>query len=174
MPVLIGVFWVALILSVILSKIFGTDLWGGFTMLLGIISLMIWAAILYGIYRFIMYIREPVARWYYFTFHPHPAEPAIRSALSDGTMLNGNQLQTVLGEPPAGNAILRAVRAEQAQSLIAEMEAMTKRRLRELEAHAKEQYEQAAAQQLQAALAQSAIALEQAKAMLHARQGVGR
>lgn len=174
MPFLIGLFWVVLILSAILAKITGTDLWSGFTTLLGIVSLMIWAAIIYGIYRFIMYIREPVARWYYFNFHPHPAEPAIRAALSDSTVLNGKQLSTILGEPPADNAILRAVRAEQAQSLIAEMEAMTKRRIWELEAHAKEQYEQAAAQQLQAALAQSAIALEQAKAMLHARQGVGR
>jgi hypothetical protein len=122
----------------------------------------------------LFWMREPIARWYYFMFHPHPAAPAIRSALASGTVMDGKRLATILGEAPADGRILRAVRAEQAQALIVEMQSMTQARIRELEARAKEQYEHAAAQQLQAALAQAAVVHEQAKAMLNATQGASR
>jgi hypothetical protein len=123
---------------------------------------------------FLFWMREPIARWYYFAFHPHPAAPAIRSALASGTVLDGGQLATILGEAAADGRILRAVRAEQAQALIVEMQSMTQAKIRELEARAKEQYEHAAAQHLQTALAQAAVALEQAKAMLNAKEGATR
>ncbi len=111
---------------------------------------------------------EPIARWYYFTFHPHPAEPAIRAALASGTVLDGKALTEVLGEAPTGTGVFRAVRAAQAESLINEMQAMTRQQMEELRARAREKHEQAAVQQMQAALAEAAIALERAKAYLHA------
>lgn len=122
--------------------------------------------------RFLYRRRVAIARWYYFTFHPHPAEPAIRSALAEGSVLDGKALATVLGEPPSGNAIFRAVRAAQTDALIGEMQAMTRAQMRELEERAEEGYQRAAVQQMQAALADAAVALEQAKTFLNTSRGI--
>lgn len=145
----------------IIMCIFGLPI---YTLFFGLFALVVVALV--AVYDW----REVPLRWFY-SLTPHPAEPAIRSALAAGTILDGRQLATILGEAPADNRILRAVRDKQALALIAEMQAVTNRRIRQMDARAKEQYELAAAQQVQAALAQAAVALEQAKAMLQA--GIG-
>lgn len=111
---------------------------------------------------------DKIVRWYYFTFYPHPAEPVIRTALSSGSVLDGKALAAVLGERPSGSPAFRAVRVAQAESLIKEMQAMTRRQMDELKARAKEQYEKSAVQQMQAALGEAAVALEKAKIFLRA------
>lgn len=112
--------------------------------------------------------RYAIARWYYFTFHPHPAQQTVQTAIDTGALLNGQQLAGLLGDEPSSNSILRQVRFEQSKTLIAAMEAATQYRLKQLRASAADHYEQAAVQQAQAALAQAAIALEQAKTYLNA------
>jgi hypothetical protein len=112
--------------------------------------------------------RERIARWYYFTFHPHPAEGTVRSAISSGCLLDGNQLSAVLGEVPSGDRIFREVRIAQMDALITQMQTATRSHIREMERQAQGKYAQAAVQEAQAALGAAAVALEQAKAMLHA------
>jgi hypothetical protein len=112
--------------------------------------------------------RDAIARWYYFTFHPHPAETQVRSAIASGRLLDGKQLAAVLGEAPPASGIFREVRIEQSRTLVSEMQEATRAHLRELERHAKDQYAQAAVLEAQAALAAAAVALESAKAMLDA------
>jgi hypothetical protein len=146
-----------------------TDIWWG--NLWHTIKMLFWLAVFGSIAVWLYNRRYPIARWYYFTFHPHPAEPAIRSALASGTVLDGHALASILGETPPGYGILRQVRAAQAQSLIQEMQEMTRARMRELEERAKADYQRAAVQQMQAALAESAVALEKAKAFIRASAG---
>ena len=146
----------------------GGDLERGFVVLLDLIVAILVLGVISIVVVVVLKMREPVVRWYYFTFYPHPAESSIRAALASGTVLDGTALAAVLGEEPDGDPIFRAVRAEQAEALINEMQEMTRAQMRELEARATEKYERAAAQQMQAALAEAAIALEKAKAYLSA------
>jgi hypothetical protein len=123
---------------------------------------------------FLLFLRrDPIARWYYFTFHPHPAESQILSAIDSGRLLDGKQLAAVLGEAPSGNRILREVRVAQSQTLVAQMQEATRAKLREFERQAKNKYAQAAVLEAQAALAAAAVALENAKAMLDASKRSG-
>ena len=154
----------------------GGDLEKGFFVLIGIIEALLFLSVVAIVVVIVWKSYEPVARWYYFTFHPHAAEPTIRAAFASGSVLDGNALADILGEPETGSSIFRAVRAAQANALIDEMQAMTRRQIEEMEARTKEdraeRYEVAAAQQMQAALAEAAIALEQAKAYLNASKRI--
>ena len=108
--------------------------------------------------------REAIARWYYFTFHPHPAAPIVRDALKTGTRLDGRALAAELAELPPGNSIFRKVRLEQAEKLVTEMQVMSRAHVREYERTAAEGYERAAVYATQEAVALAAVALEKAKA----------
>jgi hypothetical protein len=132
------------------------------------ITAVFWSGVTLCIVVWLFARRYAIARWYFFTFHPHPAERTVQSAISAGTLLNGNQLAAILGEVPPCSSVFRQVRFEQSTALIDAMQDATQMHLRELQTRAKEQYEQAAVQQAQAALGQAAVALEQAKAMLNA------
>lgn len=135
------------------------------------IKTLFWIGIGLFIVTWLSKRRYAIARWYYFTFHPHPAQHAIQTAIDTGALLNGAQLAAMLGETPPGTEVFRQVRFEQSSRLIAAMETATRYRLKQLQEKAAEQYEHAAVQQAQAALAQAAIALEQAKAFLNASNG---
>jgi hypothetical protein len=111
-----------------------------------------------------------IARWYYFTFHPHPAEHLVRYAIDSGVPLDGPALASALGEPPPASGILREVRLVQAERLVNEMQVVSRGRARELEKRAKAEYERAAAVGAQEAIALAATALERAKAALRASQ----
>ncbi len=171
MPV---VFIIVLAASVVAGKIFGTDIVQGFFIASGLRDIGRARRPLIPSGLYLMSVRENIARWYYFTFFPHPAEPIIQSALSDGTVLDANQLATILGGDAARGRILRAVRLEQANALIVQMQSTTRAKIREFEARGKEEYEHAATYQMQAALADAAFALEKAKALARARSGAGR
>jgi hypothetical protein len=164
MQFVVGIFVFYVIADIVLHWLGGGDVDRGFLVLWHLMEtgLLLWAG------YFVYSKRYPIARWYYFTFHPHPAEPAVRSLLAQGKVLDGTALAAVLGEPRSGDPIFRAVRAQQAKQLIGEMQAMTQRQMRELEARAKANYEVAAVQQTQAALARAALALDQANAYLQA------
>ncbi|HWB48628.1 MAG TPA: hypothetical protein VG651_05930 [Stellaceae bacterium] len=108
--------------------------------------------------------REGIARWYYFTFHPHPAEPLIRSALSQGTRLDGDRLAAILGDLPPDNRVLRDVRIAQGDQLVAQMRQVSERTIEETLRDARADNARAAAVDIQAAIALAAVALERAKA----------
>lgn len=108
--------------------------------------------------------REEIARWYYFTFYPHPAEPAVRSALAQGRLLDGNRLAAVLGEVPPENRILREVRIAQGERLVAEMRQASDATIRESLKAARSHQERAAYLGIQEAIGLAAAALERAKA----------
>jgi hypothetical protein len=113
---------------------------------------------------------QAVARWYYFTFHPHPAEPLVRAAISSPNVIDGRALAAALSELPPGNSTFRGVRLAQAEQLFNQMQAVSARKLRELETHARAEYERAALVSVQEAVALAAVALERAKALYRARQ----
>ena len=108
--------------------------------------------------------REGIARWYYFNFHPHPAEPLIRSALAHGTRLDGKRLAIILGELPSDNRILRDVRIIQGERLVAEMRKVSKQKIHDTIRTARADNARAAALGIQEAIALAAVALERAKA----------
>lgn len=121
--------------------------------------------------------REPIARWYYFTFSPHPATDIIHYALAtDVSSLDGGRLATLLGELPPDNSTLRGVRVQQAEQLYRELQNASARRARELEERARESaadsYERAAYVGIQEAVALAAVALERAKAAHRAAMGL--
>lgn len=116
--------------------------------------------ILWRIYR----KREAIARWYYFTFHPHPAERTVRRALDARTTLDGRALASALGEVPPDNRILREVRIAQGERLVSEMRRVSERMIRENLQKARSDSERAAFVGIQEAIALAAVALERAKA----------
>ena len=118
--------------------------------------------------------REGIARWYYFHFDPHPAEPMVQHALSSGTVLDGRALANALSEVPVESSILAKVRLEQGARLVAQMQEMSRARIREFERRAMKDYERAALLSIQEAIALAAVALEKAKALFRASEGVGR
>ncbi|MEI9932663.1 MAG: hypothetical protein WDM89_19545 [Rhizomicrobium sp.] len=144
-------------------------IWG---VVAGIIDLFI--LILIGLVRGLYALRTPVARWYYFNFHPHPAEPMVRRALQDGTVLNGRALASALSEMPPAGSILARVRLEQGEQLVAQMQAASRARIREFEKRAAKEYERAALYSMQEAVALAAVALEKAKAVFRASNSIGR
>lgn len=105
-----------------------------------------------------------IARWYYFTFDPHPAEPVVRSALAQGRLLDGNRLAAALGEVPPNNRILQEVRIAQSERLVAEMQQASESTIRESLKAARSDQERAAYVGIQEAIALAAAALERAKA----------
>lgn len=107
---------------------------------------------------------ESIARWYYFAFHPHPAEPIVKQALTGDTALDGPALASALAELPPGNSIFRQVRFEQAEALVTKMQAMSRTAVHEYEDASAEGYERAAAHAANEAVALAAAALETAKA----------
>ena len=108
--------------------------------------------------------REEIARWYYFTFSPHPAEPAVRFALAKGRLLDGDRLAAALGEAPSDNRILREVRIAQGERLVAEMRQMSAQMIRETLRSARTDNARAAVVGVDEAIALAAVALERAKA----------
>lgn len=128
---------------------------------LGIILLVVAVVVV------ILRSRHALARWYYFYFHPHPAEPLVNSALATGSFLDGDALAKALGEVPPDSPILREVRLQQAENLMAKMKTAANAHLRkhakEQKAKAKEEYESAALASAQEAIAMAATALERAK-----------
>lgn len=108
--------------------------------------------------------REAIARWYYFTFHPHPAEPVVRRALKRHVALDGRALAAALGEAPPRSRILREVRLEQGEFLVAEMRRASERMIRKNLRSARSDAERAAFLGIQESLALAAVALERAKA----------
>jgi hypothetical protein len=131
----------------------------------------------FGIALLLFSQRETLARWYYYFFHPHPATPLVRAALSTDNLLDGKALARALSEVPPGSAVFRAVRLEQAEQLFRQMQAASVAHLRRQEQQAKTEaqraYERAALNSIQEAVALAAVALERAKALYRASQQVG-
>jgi hypothetical protein len=120
-----------------------------------------------GIFLVLVWIvrkREPILRWYYFTFHPHPAEPIVRSALKGGRTLDGNALAAVLGDLPPTHGVFRSVRVAQGEQLVAKMRVATEAMIATNLARAQTDYERAAFHDIQEALGLAAVALERARA----------
>jgi hypothetical protein len=113
-----------------------------------------------------------IVRWYYFTFHPHPAEPIVQGAIRTGTVLDGRALANALGEVPPGNSIFRKVRLEQADRLVTGMQTMSREKVRAMELRAANDFERAAFITTREAIALAAVALEQAKAAWQASEAM--
>ncbi|HEY1615603.1 MAG TPA: hypothetical protein VGF97_18135 [Rhizomicrobium sp.] len=129
-----------------------------------VILLLLVAGVLY-------WLREPIARWYYFAFHPHPAQSMVQAAIADGAPpLDGRALAAAVGELPPNNRILRKVRLEQGEQLVALMQESSRKRIREYELQAAHDYERAALAGIQEAIALAGVALERAKASFAASQ----
>jgi len=107
--------------------------------------------------------RTAILRWYFFNFHPHPAEPMVRAALRGGA-LDGNALASALGEVPSRNSILRDVRIVQGERLVERMSRVSERTIKRDLARAREDHERAAFHGVQEAIALAAVALERARA----------
>lgn len=116
--------------------------------------------------------REAILRWYFFAFHPHPAAPLVQSALDRGDMLDGKALARALAEVPPGSRILREVRIEQGERLVAQMKVVSERMIKEGAARAAADYERAAFVGIQEAVALAAVAVERAKAAQQASRSV--
>ncbi|HEY4941877.1 MAG TPA: hypothetical protein VII56_10650 [Rhizomicrobium sp.] len=116
--------------------------------------------------------RERIARFYYFNFHPHPAEPIVRMSLRTDSPIDGKALANALAEIPPGNRIFREVRLAQATRLFVAMEDASHRRIAALEKRARDDYQRAAILATQEALALAAVALERARAAFRASQSV--
>lgn len=177
MEAIMKLFWIVLILSALLGWITGTGLGGGFQILLGIIECCILAAVGYGAYRLFMRVRDPIARWYYFTFYPHPAESIVHNAITQGAApLDGRSLAAALGEMPPHNSVFRAVRIEQGERLVSLMREASLARMRAQEradnVRAKHTLEEAAALDVQAAVGLAGVALERAKAQFEASRRI--
>lgn len=116
--------------------------------------------------------REPILRWYYFAFHPHPAEPMVRSALKRGRQVDGAALAAVLGDLPPRNGILRSVRIAQGEQLVAKMRSATESTIKRNFERARTDYERATFHGVQEAVALAAVALERAKAAQAASKSI--
>ena len=121
--------------------------------------------------------RHALARWYYFYFYPHPAEPIVRAALKSGTVLDGKALANALSEIPPGSSTFRAVRLEQAEQLFHQMQdvsiAQLRRQEKQAPTRAREHLERAAFVSIQDAVSLAAVALDKAKALYSASQEIG-
>jgi hypothetical protein len=162
MEVIIGIFAVIILLPLIVELI--KELFQAllpFLVLVAYIGVLVLAC--YGC-RALARRREAMARWYYFTFHPHPAEPAVRSALAGRRPLDGRRLAAALGETPPNNRILREVRIAQGERLVGEMRQASERLIQETSQNARSYHAQAALLGTQEAIALAAVALERAKA----------
>lgn len=137
------------------------DIWGTIQKLLIFIAVVVVVGVLLG-------HRGTIVRWYYFAFHPHPAEPLIRSALERGHPLDGKALAAALVEMPPDSRLLREVRIEQGERLVAQMRRASERAI----ARATADYERAAFVGIQEAIALAAVALERAKAAHEASKSV--
>ncbi len=107
--------------------------------------------------------RVRILRWYYFNFHPHPAEPMVRSALR-GAPVDGKALGAALGELPSRDSILRGVRIEQGERIVEKMRRVSERTIKQDRVRARADYEHAAFYGVQEAIALAAVALERARA----------
>lgn len=116
--------------------------------------------------------REAVARWYYFTFSPHPAEPMVRSTLHRGRPLDGERLASILADAPPSNRILREVRITQGERLVAEMRQVSEATIHQNLKSARSDQERAAFLSIQEAIALAAVAVERAKAAYAASKAV--
>ena len=114
--------------------------------------------------------RRSIATWYYFAFHPHPAEPLVQRALSSDvtSASTAHALAQALGQMPPGSSTLRAVRLQQADRLFGQLHDASVARQRAIERKMREgaarAREEAAFVSLQEAVALAAVALEHAKA----------
>ena len=118
-------------------------------------------------------MRNTIAEWYYFAFHPHPAEPLVKSAIA-GSVLDGKALVAALSEEPLGSNIFRAVRNVQAERLFKELQVSTLQKLAEQGKHsARAEYEKASENGIREAIALAAVALERVKALRRASQSIG-
>lgn len=110
--------------------------------------------------------RDELARAYYRSNSPHPAEASVRSALSQrGTSrATMEELNRALAELPPTNSALRQVRLEQAEALFRELESATRGYERQARRESASSYDDAAFLGSQEALALAAVALAKAKA----------
>lgn len=144
-----------------------TYVWDGVAIIIDLLFLWL---IGWGLYA----LRIPVARWYYFNFHPHPAEAMVVRAMRAGSVLDGPLLASALGELPPTGSILAKVRIEQGERLVLRMQDMSQAKVREYQKRAMKDYERAALLSMQEAIALAAAALERAKAVFRASESVGR
>jgi hypothetical protein len=114
--------------------------------------------------------RDAIARWYYFTFDPHPAANLVHTAIQSAAPISGAALAQALSELPPRGVVLRSVRLVQAEALFHEMQRASEARLRAQRARAQDAYERAALASIQEAVALAAVALERAKALYRASQ----
>lgn len=150
-----------------------SEWWDGVLFALGMSSGTFWTVLfLIVLIGVAIWKREALARWYYFRFHPHPAEPIVRGALASGSVLDGPKLARVLGDVPKGNRVLAEVRIAQGELLIQEMQALSRAKVREYERSAAAAYQTAALQSINEAIALAAVALERAKALWRASEGI--
>jgi hypothetical protein len=133
---------------------------------------LFWIGVFVAVAIWLFNRREPIARWYYFTFHPHPAESLVQAAIESHAPMNGSALASALSELPPGNSIFRGVRLEQAEQLFGRMQRVSEARIREQKLRAQEGYERAALDSIQEAVALAAVALERAKALYRASQAI--
>ena len=135
-----------------------------FLWLLPYILLLLAGALAVWLLVILILQREAIARWYYFTFYPHPAEPLVQSALARGARLDGERLAAILGAVPPDNRILRDVRIEQGERLVAQMRQVSEQTIQDTIRDARADSARAAAIGIQEAIALAAVALERAKA----------
>lgn len=113
--------------------------------------------------------REPILRFYYFNFHPHPAESAVRSMIATGGDTTGlaREFAEVLGELSPDSSILREVRLEQTDRLVSQMRMASAEREREFARQARSHeiaaYENQAFYGAQTAMGFAVEALEKSK-----------
>jgi hypothetical protein len=147
-------------------RTFDDDVNGFFGAIGKVIEFLVGGALLLWVFA----KREAIARWYFFTFHPHPAASLVERAIATPTTsaAQAHALADALSEVPPGSSTFRRVRLEQAEQLYRQLNEANARRQREIErrarANAANAYEEAAHYGMQEAVALAAVALERAKA----------
>lgn len=126
---------------------------------------LIWTLVILALAAVVGYLlREPLLRWYFFNFYPHPAAPMVEQALASAGNVDGKTLAASLGDMP-DNPILRQVRIEQGEALVRKMQEVSQQHVRQMQKQAQETYERAALESIQEAIALAAIALARAKSL---------
>jgi len=131
-------------------------------------------ALAIGFLIWLFSIRRAFARWYYFHFHPHPAEPMVRSAIASASISDAtsNAIATALSQMPPGSSTLRAVRLAQAERLFRDLQSASAARQEAIERRARAgaaaAREEALYYGVQEAVLLAAAALERAKAAYQA------